>query len=646
MFEKLQEKLAIGKHVLKNRMVYSPTASSTASSAGDVTQKTLDYYDNLSRGGASLVYVGAVNMGPRKMNQFINMLCLHADQYIGGMADLAEVIHRNGALAGVQVMHLGRQGIDDVVGFSDVPSPLTNLPVRVLSESEIEEYEDCMSRAACRGKLAGFDLVDLHFSHGYLGGSSLSPHTNRRNDRYGGSFAKRMTFALNVIRKTRKLVGEDFPLTCRISSTEMIDGGMTIQDSVRICKQFEQEGIAAINLSAGVHEVFYYTIPPYQIPRGYNVKNASEFTKELGIPVGVAGRINDPKLANHVIESGQADYVLLSRGLIADPEFPKKVLEGHEDRIRRCVACNQCLREEFSGRSLKCQVNPLVGRERYYANRDVAERKKKVVVVGAGPAGMEATRAAAMRGHDVTLIEKEGELISPQFRSLLKTKVNREFSTLLAFYRVEFNRLKNVKLVLQTVADRDEIVKRNPDVVIVATGATQSVPEDIPEDNGRILAYGCERFIERFEKGELSNIGHFSVIGEDIIACDVADYLGRKNCNVDVIAKTPVFPFDVEPLSSFYLARQFGARKNVTIRTNAVLEGFDGETIRLFDVADRKRFDLKTGCVVFSNRRKSSNSLVHELSGAVRDLHVIGDAKEPRMIIDAIREGFVTAMDL
>ncbi len=646
MYTKIQDKIKIGKHTLKNRMVYAPTASGTADSAGNITQKTIEYYDNLSKGGASLIYVGAVNMGPRVLNQFLNMLCLHEDKYINGLADLAEVIHKNGALAGVQVMHLGRQGMDDVVCFSDVKSPLTNIPVRVLSETEIEEYENYMAKAALRGKVAGFDMVDLHFSHGYFGGSSLSPHTNRRTDKYGGSLEKRMTFALNVIRKTRKLVGDDYPLTCRIVTSEMFDGGITIDDSVRICKKFEEEGIAAINLSAGVHEVYYYFISPYPIPRGYNAKNAKEFKNALNIPVGIAGRINDPKLAEQILENNYADYILLSRGLIADPEFPKKVIEERSEQIRRCVACNQCLREMFSGRSLKCQINPLAGRERSFANIGASAKKKKVAVIGAGPAGLEAARAAAIRGHDVTLYEKEGELLSPQYRNLLKAKVNREFSTTLSFYKEQFNVLKNVRILLNTEVNKDILAKDLPDVAVIATGARSVIPAHVKDADSCVDVYDCGKFFENCDNEAIEGEKVFCVIGEDVIALDIVDYLSRKGFDVNVVAGTNGFPNDVEPILAYYFLTQFAKRNNVKIHTNSTLKIIGKTEIIIFNKMEENETKLHTDCVVFASNRESSNQLENEISRIVKETYIIGDAKEPRLIIDAIREGFVTGMTI
>lgn len=646
MYNKLLENVKIGKYTLKNRMVYAPTVSCTSDAAGGVSSKTLALYNRVSKGGASLVYVGAVSIGPKQLDQPVNLLGLYSNKFVNGMADLVEVIHKNGALAGVQVFHMGRQGVDDVVGFSDVPSPLTNIPVRVLTEKEIEKYEDMFAMAAFRGKMAGFDMVDLHFSHGYLGGSSLSPHTNKRNDRYGGSFEKRMTFALNVIRKTRKLVGDDYVLTCRIVTSEMIDGGITLEDSKAICKKFEEEGIAAINLSIGVHEAFYYSLPPYQISRGFNAKNSHEIKKILNIPVGIAGRINDPKLADHIIVNQYADYILLSRGLIADEEFPKKVKENRADEIRRCVACNQCVREVFNGRSLGCQVNPLVGREKNYENISVHRKKKNVFVIGAGPAGLEAARAAAIRGHNVTLYEKEKELSSPQYRYLLQAKVNREFSTVLKFYEKQFSLFKNIKIHLNNEVEKDFIFNNSPDVVILATGAKAIFPGNIDGISKPGYVYNCFSFFDAYNNTLLDDKKEFCVVGEDIVACDIADFLSRKGKKVCVIAKTNIFPDDVEKVLAYYFLKQFSERGNVDIITNSIVEKINNYNVVYSKLDENKKYDLRTECIIFANCRQSSNVLLNEIKDIVPEVYVIGDAKEPRLIIDAVREGFLTGMNI
>jgi len=314
-----------------------------------------------------------------------------------------------GVKVAIQLGHAGREAspqmVKQQVAPSAIPCKATGGMPRELTMVEVEDLVKKFVEGARRAKMAGFDAVEIHGAHGYLINSFMSPYTNKRIDKYGGSFEGRMRFPLEIIEGIRKVVGEDFPIIFRLSGDEFVDGGLTIEDTKKIAKVLEDTSVNAIDVSAGIYESIDMLIQPMYYERGCIVYLAEKIKKSVNIPVITVGRINDPILAEKVLQEGKADFVAIGRGLIADPEFAKKTREGRLNEIRKCIACNYCISRILGRRRLACTVNPEVGKEREYKIRRV-EKPKKVLVVGGGPAGMEAARIAALRGHKVTLCEK------------------------------------------------------------------------------------------------------------------------------------------------------------------------------------------------------------------------------------------------
>lgn len=291
------------------------------------------------------------------------------------------------------------------------PSPIRYHPnadvPRELSIGEIEQLVEDFSEGARRAREAGFDIVEFHGAHGYSIGQFLSPLSNKRTDRYGGNNAQgRARFALEIVKRARQKVGSDFPIFCRISGEEYEKGGLGLEDTKQIAKILVEAGVNVIDVSAGTRNMIHWMIQPMMYPRGCIVHLAQGIRKAVSVPVVTAGRINNPELAELIIKEGKADLIAMGRGLLSDPDLPRKTMEGRFDDIRKCIACNTCADRELQFMHIECAINPETGREGEYSILP-ASRRKRVMVAGGGPAGLDAARLLAERGHEVILYEKE-----------------------------------------------------------------------------------------------------------------------------------------------------------------------------------------------------------------------------------------------
>lgn len=400
---KIFEPIKIGKMEVKNRIVGAPTVVAMADEHGYVTQRLLDLYEERARGWAGLIVVEA-SWVRQDGRMFTRMLNISHDYARIGLSELVGVIHQHGARAAIQIMHGGRQTLASgmqPVAPSDLNPWMGNTP-RVLSTQECEELADCFAAAALRAKEAGFDAVMYHGTHGFLIQQFMSPYTNHRPDRYGD----RMAWVTEMIQKTRARVGADFPLIFRATGDEFLgDKGITQEIFVReIVPGLIRAGIDCIDVSAGCFETFENIVQPLYFPRAFLVPLAEAAKEVSTVPVVGVGRINDPRLAEKLVEDGKVDMVALCRALIADPHFPRKMLEGRAHEIRKCIACCACM--PLGDRVAWCAVNPDFGREKAYRIFPALTPKKKILIIGGGVGGMEAVRVAALRGHEVILYEK------------------------------------------------------------------------------------------------------------------------------------------------------------------------------------------------------------------------------------------------
>ncbi len=640
-YKHLLSSLQIGPLTVKNRISYSPTLTGFATVNGEVSRLMLDYYEGIARGGAGMIYIGSVSVDwPHSRN---NYCVLRADdeRFIFGLNKLAETIQKNEAVAVLQVHHAGR--------FAKVPDPVgpTELPgmfmegeltkkVRALETEEVEELVEKFAQAAFNAKQAGFDMVDIHGGTGYLIQEFYSPHTNRRIDKYGGTFENRIRFPLEIIARTRELCGENYPLSFTLIADELVpDGsGTTLTEGILLAKELEKAGISIIICRAGTYETMCLGegVLAMRSPIGGTLPITAAVKKEVSIPIGTFAKIHDPEFMEKVLEQGKADIIHTARALVADQELPKKVKEGREEDIRRCISCFMCHERYNRAHYFGCAVNPVIGLEATESSIEKVSDSKKVVVIGGGPAGMEAARVAALRGHDVTLFEKEKDLGGQL--NLAALGLGKEvYKVKVANWLQRQCEKAGVTVVRNKKITAKDIVKLKPDAVIVATGVnwiTNPVPGS---DRDNVYS-----FIDVLKKKVTLAKKKVVVIGGAEIGTEVADFLAENGSQVTVVRRQPEIGAELVFSEKAYIMQKL-AQCNVSLRPGLAVQEITKDGVVVMDKKWNKEL-IKADAVVLGIGGTANNGLAKELDGKVPKLFLIGDAKKPRKLFNAIQEGF------
>ena len=580
----------VGPLSLRNRILMAPMEKNLALPTGAVTRRYIDYCEARAAGGAALILLESMYVHPAGKNHRYQ-LGIHDDDLVPGYRRLVEACHRHGALVGAQLQFAGRETSSAITGTQPVaPSPvpctaLTGGDVpRPLAIDEIPALVDAFAAAARRAVDAGFDAVEIHGAHGYLVGQFLSPYANRRDDEYGGDFERRLRFPLEVVAAVRAAAGARVPLLYRLSADEHVEGGLTLADACRIAVRLEAAGVDLFDVSAGIYESAPWIVQPMEMGQGCLVPLAREIRRHVGIPVSVAGRINDASVAEHVLEVGDADFVTLGRALHADPEMPRKSAEGREDEICSCIGCLKCSDLLGQNEPVLCLANTRTGRERQYAIRKTP-RPLRVVVVGAGPAGLEAARVLALRGHAVTVLERASE---PGGQLLLARLVpGRTDLAGLATYLAGAATRAGALIHLGVEATVEAIVSRQADAVVVATGARPGVPSVVGiEQSSAVDAFTVLARAAGPVKRAL-------VMGGGMLGVGVAHALAERGGEVIVVEPGGELAAELGVRPRWQHVANLRDRRNVTILLGATVEELypngalvrrAGEDVKLADV--------------------------------------------------------------
>lgn len=655
-FEYLFKPGRFGSLELKNRIVMLPMGTVLCGVWGEVTHEIIDWYATRAKGGAGLIIIevcmAATAIDPLRL--ISRILRADDDSYVPGLSCLADAVHENGAQIGIQLTAgggaqssggpwmPGLQGVQKVDQVSPSGVPAYGVAMhgtvkqpRALTIEEIEKCVELCGDSARRVKRAGFDLIEIHAHEGYLIAQFMSPYFNKRTDKYGGSLENRCRFLLEIVAAMRRSVGPDFPLIVKYSIDEFIEGGRDIKESQTIAKILEEAGVSGLSCSIGVYGSKVPPVPPYYVQRGSLVYLTEAIKEVVKIPVMAVGRLDDPELAEKILRDGKGDFIGIGRGLIADPEWPLKVKSGRIEEIRKCIACNDCRIAIHTPHPIRCAVNPVAGRESKFAVMRAADVRKKVVVVGGGPAGMEAARVAALKGHQVVLFEAEKELGGmlkwgsvPPHKEIL--------GSISEYYSGELKRL-GVKLRFGVEATSELIIKENPDSAFVATGGVVLMP-DIPGiDKGMVMT--ALDVLSGKKTGE-----NVIVAGGGAVGCEVANYLAQQDKKVTIVEMLDTVGLDMDSWIWVCLSSEL-AERNVRILKSTKIEEITDQGVLLIDKS-WDRIVLRADNVVLALGLKRKDSLKEELEGKVKEVRVIGDANLPRRIQEAIYEGFLAAYNL
>jgi 2,4-dienoyl-CoA reductase-like NADH-dependent reductase (Old Yellow Enzyme family)/thioredoxin reductase len=637
MLIKLFEPIQIGKLSLRNRIAMPPMVVNLGNSDGSVSEDTKAYYAERAKGGVGLITVEATAVATNGRSSPFQ-LRIDKDDFIGGLRGLTHEVHRFGAKVGIQLVHCGRQGSSKYTGEQPVaPSPIPSAGGEIPRELSIHEIEDLVEKfaeAAVRAKKAGFDAVEIHGAHGYLINQFLSPRVNKRSDEYGGSLAGRSKFALEVVRRIRAKVGDDFTILFRMSADEYLPDGATLNESMAVASMLQEAGVDCIDVTAGTQESLDMFVQPSSLPPGCLVHLASAIKKVVSVPIITVGRIGDPLLAEAVLFQGAADLIAMGRALIADPELPRKAAEGRFDEIRPCVACRSCFDRLFEKARVTCAVNASFGQEKSLPILP-AQRQKKVLVIGGGPAGLEAARIAALRGHKVVLYEKEDRL-GGQLHLASVPLYKQSISSLTKFLVSQMIKL-GIEVHVGRAITSDAVSEIRPDAVIVATGSIPVIP-DIPGVRGTNVSLAIDVLGGKKAVGEI-----VVIIGGGQIGCETADFLATMGKKITIVEILNDVAIDMGPLARIPLLKRLRER-GVNIYTNTTVEEISERGV--LAKVDAKIISLDAESIILATGSKSNGELVKQLAKEIGELYAIGDCVEPRKVYDAIHESFQVGLKI
>lgn len=626
-----------GKLWLANRMVMPAMATLLGHVGGAVSEELIRYYRRRAAGGVGLVIVESATVDPSG-RAAPRQLAIYEDEFVPGLARLARAIRSEGARAALQLHHAGRQTSPRLTGGqlvapSALPCPSVGVTPRELSKEEIAHLVERFGEAARRAKEAGFEMVELHGAHGYLLAQFLSPYANRRTDEYGGSLEGRARFALEVVRRVRREVGEDFPISFRLSVEEHVEGGLDLPQSLRIARMLQEAGVDLLHVSAGTDASPEWIIHCMRMPPGLLVPLAAALRSRLQVPVAVAGRLHEPELAEQVLREGKADLVSLGRALIADPDLPRKIREGRRSEVRRCIHCNACFSALFRQGFIECTVNPEVGREGTLVP-ERAPRRRRILVVGGGPGGMAAAAGLAERGHQVVLAERGGELGG----QLLLASRPPHKGELLEVVRYLGDRCRRggVEVRLDTEVTPGLVQELRPEAVVLATGALPVVPA--------LPGFGDARVVTVPELlGGRRRPGRWVVIlGGGCVGCEVAELLAAQGHRVTIVEVGQQLAATMDVRIRKLLLSSLRAH-GVRVHLQSTALGLEPQGLRCRLPAGEVVLPADT--VVVAVGFQPNDGLADRLDGTVPCIRV-GDCLVPRSAKEAILEGTEAALRL
>lgn len=655
-FPHLFSPLKVKKTVFKNRIFAGPTGLKELTDHWHLVTKNIDYLKRRAQGGAASVCLGDVQVDVTGDISWNPKVRAWDKENEPGFYDMAGAIRSQGAHASMELVHAGMHfheadrinyGPSDMVDEFDQGDGygIRRHKIIAMPREIIDQVVDSYGKAALRAKHCGFTSVLLHAGHGWLPAQFLSPVLNHREDEFGGSLENRARFTMMVVDKIREYCGPNFIIEARISWKEGMYDGYQLEDSIRFCEMLEEHGVDMIQISCGslhFHDSTILSCPSwFDVEEGHNLKAAEEIKKHVKIPVGTVGAVTDPGLADLWIEEGKVDYIIMVRALLADPDFPKKAMHGNVEDIRPCLRCLSCMTGGYFNLPIHCSVNPQIGRDSDYKFAPLPTEKKRVLIAGGGPAGMEAAITASRRGHEVILCEKDSAL-----GGLLQVVEKESFKKRIGMYKeyLEYELGKSaVDVRLNTVVTPELVKELRPDVLIAAVGGHPIIP---PIKGIEKAVQIVDYYRDEPEVGE-----NILVLGGGFAGVECAIGLalaGKKSTIVemsDALASGPNTPYPGTGAMQIDALWTNVKKNNVQVMLNTKCVEITDEGMICED-KDGNRIELKADKVIAATGIAPNDATVDELRETVIDFEWIGDCNQPGLIRTAVRDGYDVALNL
>ncbi|MCQ2196218.1 MAG: NAD(P)/FAD-dependent oxidoreductase [Bacteroidaceae bacterium] len=641
----LNSPIQLGRVIFRNRIFSAPMGATDITADCCPGPRTQGFYELRAKGGAAAVTVSELVVHPETDGSHMLHLNLETVGCLASHTFVADAIRRHGAVPSIELSHSGQYAgtyMSDKNkkaslcqwGPSDGTRP-DGRPVKALSKEQIADIVKAYGENAALCKRAGYEMIMVHAGHGWLIHQFLSPYQNHREDEYGGSLENRIRFAREVLTSVRKAVGDGFPIELRLSGSELFEGGYGIEDGCKIAHALE-DLVDLIHVSAGSYQFgFFNTTPPMFDPHGVNVWLAAEIKKHVSKPVATIGGLSDPEQCEQIIAEGKADVVYMGRQLLADPYLPQKVMAGQEDRIVRCLRCYTCMAERPVTFTRRCAVNPLIGREIEGTDVTPATRSKKVMVVGAGVAGLKAAITAAQRGHKVILCEK-----SDRVGGILKSEQAIPFKYEMYMLGVVLERQahdEGVEIRLNTTVTPEYVEQEQPDALILAVGSTPLVPP-IPGIDGENVVVVNNYYLEKEKVGDT-----VVVLGGGLAGCECAVHLGMEGKQVHLVEMRDTLAPDCNIRNRPILMRKVAEYTTAHTEYKGLKVTADGV---LCQDKDGNEVLVPGKTVICALGQRANRADAEALRYSAPFVREVGDCLRPANITKAIYEGYHAALDV